>query len=52
LDIGISSNDKYFYVLAGASDKILPFKVEGTALSPIDCEPIYVPGAAYGLVVY
>ena len=52
LDIGLSSNDKYLFVLAGTSDKILPFKVEGTALSPIDCEPIYVPGAAYGLAVY
>jgi 6-phosphogluconolactonase (cycloisomerase 2 family) len=52
LDIGLSSNDKYLYVLAGTSDKILPFKVEGTVLSPIDCEPIYVPGAAYGLAVY
>jgi 6-phosphogluconolactonase len=52
LDIGLSSNDKYLYVLAGTSDKILPFKVEGTALTPVDSEPIYVPGAAYGLAVY
>lgn len=52
LEIGLSSADEYVYVLAGTSDKILPFKVEGNTLTPIATEPIYVPGAAYGLVVY
>ncbi|MEN9324114.1 MAG: hypothetical protein RL699_1894 [Bacteroidota bacterium] len=52
LEIVLSSADEYLYVLAGTSDKILPFKVEGNTLTPIACEPIYVPGAAYGLAVY
>jgi 6-phosphogluconolactonase (cycloisomerase 2 family) len=52
LEIVLSSADEYLYVLAGTSDKILPFKVEDNTLTPIACEPIYVPGAAYGLAVY
>lgn len=52
LDIGVSSNDEFLFVLAGTSDKILPFKINDNNLSPIATTPIYVPGSAYGLAVY
>ena len=52
LEIGISSNDEFLFVLAGTSDKLLPFKISGNSLVSIETPPIDVPVASYGLAVY
>lgn len=52
LDAGITPDNKYVYVLAGTSDKILGYKVNGNLLTPISGTTMFVPGASLGLAIY